>query len=212
MNTTWNRWLIALAAVLLACSACGSGSSSPTGSVKPTKAASAACVVDKVTTVIPDKGVDTAFGITQGPGGTWYAHGGTINRIGEDGKLDQFPIQDAKTASAGWLTWDGTSSSVWFSDRANGRIGTIDSRGKVEEFQVPNGPNGADGPAGIVVGPGTKVWFSEPANSRIGVLDTATKVITMRPAPTPAAGPLGLIRGPDGNLWFTEREVDKVAR
>ncbi|MDT4940053.1 MAG: virginiamycin lyase, partial [Pseudonocardiales bacterium] len=88
----------------------------------------------------------------------------------------------------------------------------IDGNGKVKEFSVPDGPDGADGPAAIVVGPGTQVWFTEPINSRIGMLDTATGAVTLRPAPTKAGGPLGLVRGPDGNLWFTEREANKVAR
>jgi len=223
MTRTLIRQLTSVAALLLACSACSSGSSSSshsTGSSAPAGTGSSTasgvatttgCVVDKITTAIPTAGVDTAFGVTQGPGGTWYAHGGTINRI-SGGKLDQFPIPDGTTASAGWLTWDGTSPSLWFSDRANGRIGTIDGAGKVTEFKVADGPNGADGPGAIIVGPGTKVWFTEPINSRIGVLDTTTGKVTLRPAPTADGGPLGMVRGLDGNLWFTEREGDKVAR
>ena len=220
MTRTLTHQLTSAAALLLACSACASGGGSSHNaagshtSARSTTSAvakAAGCVIDKVTTAIPPAGVDTAFGITQGPGGTWYAHGGTINRISA-GKLDQFPIPDAATASAGWLSWDGTSRSLWFSDRANGRIGTIDAVGKVKEYKVPDGPNGADGPGGIVVGPGTQVWFTEPMNNRIGRVDTATGAVTLRPAPTVAGGPLGLVRGVDGNLWFTEREASKVAR
>jgi virginiamycin B lyase len=216
MNHSWHRRrLISVGTILLACSACSAGSSDSGGSAgadDTTPAAAPSCTVDEVTTHIPPAGVDTAFGITQGPGGTWYAHGGTINRLSDNGTLDEFPIPDAATASAGWLTWDGTSSSVWFSDRTNGQIGTIDDAGSVQEFKIEDGPNGTDGPAGIVVGPGTEVWFTEPMNSRIGVLDTATQAVTMSPTPTADGGPIGLIRGTDGNLWFTEREVDKVAR
>ena len=224
MNTSWTRQLISTSAVLLACGACStatSGSGGPADTVEPVDAggsaavepvAAPACAVDTITTSIPAAGVDTAFGITQGPGGTWYAHGGTINRINKDGTIDEFPLPDADTASAGWLTRDRKTSLIWFSDRSNGRIGTIDAEGSVEEYQIKDGPNGADGPAGIVVGPGTQVWFTEPMNNRIGVLDTATGDITLQPAPTAGGGPIGLVRGPDGNLWFTEREVDKVAR
>jgi virginiamycin B lyase len=230
MNQSWNRQLVSVTALLLACSACSggsddaagsddsghsagsTGSASPVGAADATTAAAPACAVDDVTTHVPPPGVDTAFGITQGPGGTWYGHGGTINRLHADGTLDEFPIPDAATASAGWLTWDDASSAMWFSDRTNGQIGTIDDQGAVEEFKVEDGPNGADGPAGIVVGPGTEVWFTEPMNSRIGMLDTATKTVTMQPSPTADGGPIGLVRGSDGNLWFTEREADKVAR
>jgi virginiamycin B lyase len=221
---TWVRSVagVAVSALVLTGSACSTSaagsarsarSAGPSSASSPSaaKTASHTCATDKITTYIPPKGVDTAFGITPGPGGTWYAHGGTINRI-SNGKLTQFPIPDAASASAGWLTWDGTSSSLWFSDRANGRIGTINGKGAVREYQIPDGPGGADGPGGIVVGPGTQVWFTEPVNNRIGMLDTTTRAVTMRRAPTAGGGPLGLTRGRDGNLWFTEREADKVAR
>src|ERR1700710_1057751 len=136
MNRTLTRQISAVAALLLACSACSSGSSSTANSTKSRPSArtgsstaakvvkTARCVIDHVTTAVPPKGVDTAFGITQGPGGTWYGHGGTINRLHDDGTLDEFPIPDAATASAGWLTWDDASSAMWFSDRTNGQIGT----------------------------------------------------------------------------------------
>jgi virginiamycin B lyase len=181
-----------------------------TAGTEPVLADTGGCAAQPITTYTPPPGIDTAFGITQGPGGTWYAHGGTINRI-DNGQLDQFPIPDAATASAGWLTWDRSTDHLWFSDRANGRIGTIDGKGTVREYQIPDGPNGADGPAGIVVGPGGQIWFTEPLNNRIGSLDPVSGGITMYPVPTADSWPLGLVRGRDGNLWFTERLADKLA-
>jgi virginiamycin B lyase len=168
------------------------------------------CPATAVTTYTPPAGNGvTAFGITQGPGGTWYSHGATINRINND-HLDQFPIPDA--SQLGWLTWDGTSSVVWFADRLTGRLGSVDGTGAVRQYQIPNGPAGTPLVIGIVLGPGPDVWFTDQANNRVGRLDPTTGAFTMFPIPTPGGGPLGLTRGPDGALWFIERPAAKVGR
>jgi virginiamycin B lyase len=96
--------------------------------------------------------------------------------------------------------------------RPQGRLGTIDVRGRVHEFQIPDGVNGAAVPQGIVVGPGPHIWFTDQNNDRIGDLNRMTGSFTLYPIPTAGGFPLGLTRGPDGNLWFTERLADKVAR
>jgi virginiamycin B lyase len=163
-----------------------------------------------VTTYTPPAGNGgTAFGITQGPGGAWYAHGATVNRINTD-RLDQFPIPGGRLL--GWLAWDGTGSVVWFADRLTGRLGTVAGTGTVHEYQIPDGPAGTALPQAIVLGPGPDVWFTDQANNRIGRLDPATETFTMYPVPTPTSAPLGLTRGPDGALWFTERAAAKVGR
>src|SRR6478752_7436866 len=57
-----------------------------------------------VTEFVPPAGVDTAFGISAGPGGVWFSHGGTLDRVTAAG-IQEFPIPDAATASAGTLAY-----------------------------------------------------------------------------------------------------------
>lgn len=173
--------------------------------------AASVCANAGVTSYQPPAATDTPFGITAGPGGTWYSEGDRIVRIQDDGRIDQFPLPDPSAADAGWLTWPG-GSDIWFSDRGTGRLGTINGRGHVVEYQVPDAPDGSSaGPNGQVIVNGI-VWFTDPPTDRIGRLDPTTGQFTMYAVPTPDSWPLGIAAGPDGALWFTERSADRVAR
>ena len=59
---------------------------------------------------MPPAGTDGAFGVTAGPGGTYFAHGATIDRI-VHARITEFALPDPATADAGWLTWPGGSSA-----------------------------------------------------------------------------------------------------
>lgn len=165
---------------------------------------------DNVIVHVPPSGPTTAFGVTDGPRGLWFSHGGSIDRI-RHGVITEYPLPDAATSNAGWLTWDG-GRFVWFADRAHGRLGTIDADGNVREWQVPSVDGHQSQANAIVVGPGPYVWFTDQGLNDIGRLDTRTGAVSAYPLPTPGAAPLGLVRSPDGALWFTERSVDKVGR
>src|SRR5581483_10459506 len=107
-------------------------------------AASGRCACADVTSYPVTPTSSGPFGVTAGPGGTWYSNGGLIVRIRADGRQDEFPVPDADRASVGWLSWSG-GPQVWFSDRDTGRLGTIDRRGRIVEYQVPGtgaSPNG----------------------------------------------------------------------
>jgi virginiamycin B lyase len=172
-------------------------------------AASCVCANGGIHTYQPPAATDGPFGITAGPGGTWYAEGDRLVRVRTDGGVDQFPLPDPTLADAGWLTWPG-GNKVWFSDRGTGRLGTVDSHGHVVEYQVPDAPGGAS-PNGQVIVNGI-VWFTDPPTNRIGRLDPATGQFTMFAVPTADSWPLGITVGPQGALWFTERLADKVGR
>ncbi len=148
------------------------------------------------------------FGVSAGPGGTWYADGAVLSRVDYTGSQTFFSIPEA--SALGWLTWDGHSSSLWFADRSTGRIGTINGRGTVHEFQIPDGVDGPALPQAIVLGPGPQVWFTDQANGRIGDLNRRTGAFTM--FAVPHGDPLGLVRAADGDLYFTERDFDMVGR
>jgi virginiamycin B lyase len=173
--------------------------------------ASPVCANGGVSSYPPPAATDNPFGVTAGPGGTWYSAGDRIVRIGANGSVDQFSLPDPDAANAGWLTWPG-GDVVWFADRGTGRLGTVDGHGHVVEYQVPNALTGdSASPNGQVVVDGI-VWFTDPPTNRIGRLDPATGQFTMFSVPTADSWPLGIAEGPDGALWFTERQGDKVAR
>lgn len=163
-----------------------------------------------VTVIVPPAGTDGAFGVTAGPGGTYFAHGATIDRIAH-GVITELALPDPATADAGWLYWPG-GAQVWFADRGNGRVGTITAAGVVHEYQLPSGTDGTAIPQGLVVGPGPYLWTTDFLNGRIDRVDTATAAVRSYPIPTTESGPVGLVRGPDGALWFLERTTAKLGR
>jgi virginiamycin B lyase len=177
------------------------------GGAPVASAASAGCGAGGVTPIPPT--ATNVFGVTAGPGGTWYSDGDRIVRVRPDGAQDVFLVPDPDQAWVGWLSWSG-GRDVWFSDRGTGRLGRIDGTGHVVEYQVPGEADGA-GPNGQVEVNG-RIWFSDPFTNRIGQLNPVTGRFVMYDVPTPDSWPLGITAGPDGAIWFTEREAAKVGR
>jgi virginiamycin B lyase len=163
-----------------------------------------------VTSYPPPPATDNPFGITLGPGGTWYAEGNLIVRIRPNGHQDIYPLPNQDTADAGWLTWAG-GSQVWFADRGADLLGTIDASGRVREWRLPGDAADSAGPGAMVVLKNA-VWFTDPAGSRIGRFDRRTHHFRMFSVPTAGSWPLGLTLGPDHALWFVERTAGKVGR
>lgn len=172
--------------------------------------AAAAAAPSPVEVFVPPAGTDGAFGVTAGPGGTYFAHGATIDRI-VHARITEFALPDPATADAGWLTWPG-GRQIWFADRGNGRVGTMTASGSVHEYQLPAGADGVAAPQGLVVGPGPFVWATDYFNGQIDRIDTRTGAVLVHPVPTPESGPVGMVRGPDGALWFVERTTGKLGR
>ena len=100
--------------------------------------AAASTTAGAVTTFVPPAGTGFPFGITNGPGGIYFAHGATIDRIG-GGRITEFPVPDPAAAHLGWLARDGSSPDIWFADRGTGSIGTMDAAGHVVEHLIPAG-------------------------------------------------------------------------
>ena len=163
-----------------------------------------------VTVIHPPAGTAGAFGISDGPGGVWFSHGGTLDRVTHRG-IEEFPVPDTATANTGTLAFT-PGGPLWFADRANSRIGSIDRNGTIRTYDVPHPAGGIALPQGIVIGPGTDIWFTDQTGGSIDRLNSRTGTIDVHPVPTPASGPLGLVRGPDRALWFTERTAAKVGR
>ena len=158
----------------------------------------------------PPAGTAGAFGISDGPGGVWFSHGGTLDRVTPHG-VEEFPVPDPATTNTGTLAFK-PGGPLWFADRANSRIGSIDRHGKIHTFDIPHPDGGIAIPQGIVIGPGPDIWFTDFTGARSTGSTPAPEPSTCYPVPTPNSGPLGLVRGPDRALWFTERTAAKVGR
>ena len=169
----------------------------------------AACIVSYPS---PADAGGRPFGVTAGPGGTWYSDGNTLNRI-HDGSTTTYTVAgvDASdTVGLGWLTWDG-KDTIWFAAGADGRIGTITGDGTITTIQVPEGTDGPAVVQGFVLHPGRDLWFSDQLNNRIGDYSLTTDGFHLRRGPR-LPGPQSLAEGRDGDLYFVERPVDKVGR
>ena len=200
VSTLMTRGCAVAAAVACTISVAGPATASAPGNDRP----------GTVTTFVPPAGTNTPFGITDGPGGVYFAHGATIDRLAH-GHITELPLPDPTDANAGWLAWDGHSSSLWFADRGVGAIGTITASGVVTEYAIPAGADDVALPQSLVLGP-TDVYFTDQNNDRIGRLDKATQQFTFWSVPTADSTPLGMVRADDGDLYFTERTVDKIGR
>ena len=174
----------------------------------PSSADAATCAA--VTSIAPVPSTDGPFGITEGPGGTWYADGDLIVRIQPDGTTNSYALPSPGISDAGWLTWPG-GRVIWFSDRGTGALGRIDASGQVVEYPLPAGPDGTVGAGGIAVA-GHEIWLTDSASNRLERFDTRTQQFSVYPVPTADSWPLGITFGPDGALWFIERSAGQLGR
>lgn len=103
----------------------------------------------------------------------------------------------------------GADGSVWFTERASGRIGRLNqATGEVRHYDVPT-PNG--GPAGLAVDLRSGlVWFTESYADRIGVLNPVSGQITEYKMSDTSTGlingPAGLALDSQGGVWFAKLE------
>jgi virginiamycin B lyase len=97
--------------------------------------------------------------------------------------------------------------SIWFTERASGRLGRMDpATGK---FQHYDPPTKGSGPAGLAISPQTgKVWFTESYADGIGVLDPSSgniRELKMGDKSTGlTTGPAGLCIDRSGDVWFSK--------
>lgn len=118
-----------------------------------------------------------------------------------------FPIPTTASYPAGIAAGNGT---VWFTESAGNKIGTISSAGVITEHPIPT-PDSA--PTGIITGAYGSVWFTENAANKIGQLDLTTGVITEHPIPTAASHPGAITRDTaNGNLLFTETAANQIGQ
>ncbi len=93
-----------------------------------------------------------------------------------------------------------TSDRLYFTDGRAGKIGWVDSAGKIHEVALPKGITGA---SGIAFLGGSGVAFTQPTAHAIGMVDDSGNV-TEYSLPTPNAFPGAMVSDGVGNDWFTE--------
>lgn len=101
-----------------------------------------------------------------------------------------------------------SSSVVWFTEEAAGKIAYLNQQAKITEILLPN--TGSE-PDGVTIGPDGNVWFTEYATDRIGRYDPTNTTFTEFVIPTASSDPTSIAIGPgDSALWFTESATDRV--
>ncbi len=102
----------------------------------------------------------------------------------------------------------GPGNSVWFTEYAADKIGTIDPvTHTVSEFKLPTA--NAE-PFRITLGPDGNLWFTENGAGQIGMINPTTDKITEYPLSDPNAQPFGITAGPNDTVWFTEWSSNKI--
>jgi virginiamycin B lyase len=118
----------------------------------------------------------------------------------------QVVLQTPKADPAG-ITEAG-DGSIWFTERAAGRIGRLDTTGQVHEYRLTD--NGSY-PLRIVGGDQGSVWFTEAYNGAVGRIDfNGRRQEFLLNVPT--AYPYQIVRGPDGAIWFVENNNGQLGR
>jgi virginiamycin B lyase len=140
--------------------------------------------------------------IVQGPDGILYVsdNGGQLRRITTSGEpLTSIPVGDVSGDPIGGLAADSTS--IWFADPFNSRIG----RYNVFTAEFTFYP--AAGVDDLAVATDGTVWFT--GSDAIGELDPALGVVST----TPLSGDgTAVAIAPDGTVWVTELFADLIAR
>ena len=163
---------------------------------------------------------DVPANITQGPDGNlWFTELGNpsfnpfvtgnpgthVDRITTDGVVTQFPRPDAFTSTA--FLQDitaGLNGTLFFTDRGNNSLGTIDTSGNITS--LPNSsitPNA--GLRSIAARPDGTIFFVESLLGRIGKLATDGTITEISLGAGHSPG--DLVSAADGTIYFTDSVV-----
>jgi virginiamycin B lyase len=165
---------------------------------------------------IPGSDPDNYYGsghlIAGRNGFVWFADtsDNAIGRIAPSGQITIFPLPihriPADDGSGDIVPEDpepmdivqAPNGNIWFTESNSDRIGEINARGKIIEFQTPT-PDSY--PEGLAVGSDGSLWFAEIGNDAIGKI-TPTGRITEYVFDDLQTDYDGLVEGSDGNIWF----------
>lgn len=136
--------------------------------------------------------------------------------IAQTPAFTQYPLPSGSFADG---IISGPGSAMWFTDLANGKVGSIKTEGTssavitvITEYTVAPPFGGTDfvgDEAFITVGPDGALWFTE--GNQVGRV-TAAGASTLYPLPGAFDQPVGIAAGPDGALWFAETGGNRIGR
>ncbi|GAA4790754.1 virginiamycin B lyase family protein [Lysobacter hankyongensis] len=159
--------------------------------------------------------VDTPRGVWAAAGGGGYASlaavplNNKILRLTPDGRILEYDTPTPESAPTSIkMAPDGR---LWFTERAAGKIGSLDpSSGRIEEFDIPS-PGSM--PTGIAVDHHDgMVWFTEKQSGKIGRFDPKRRTFEEFNTPHPKSEPSTIVLDHDGHVWFDERGADHLVR
>ena len=111
---------------------------------------------------------------------------------GGKGAATHFGLPTKNSQPAGITS--GPDGNLWFTQFTSGRIGKVDTAGKITEFPIPTD---RPGPFDITTGPDGNLWFTEFSANKVGRITPAGEITEF---PLPAkTGPYGITSGADGN-------------
>lgn len=165
---------------------------------------------------VTPRGVITEFAVcdgcitndlVQGPDGIIYIsdNDGQLQRITTSGEVlsSISPCGSVFCDPLGGVAADSTS--VWFADFFNNRVGRFDVVAGEGEDPFTFFP--AEGVGDVAVAPDGTVWFT--GSGAIGQIDPAVGVVSLTPL---SAEGSGITVAPNGTVWATEPFADLVAR
>ena len=145
--------------------------------------------------------------IVEGPDGILYIsdNDGQLRRITTSGEVlgSISPCGEVFCDPLDGVAAD--SSSIWFADFFNDRVGRFDVFAGPNEDPFTYFP--APGVSDVAVAPDGNVWFT--GSDAIGEIDPAVGVVSTTPL---SAQGRGITVAPNGTVWVTEIFADRIAR
>ena len=105
--------------------------------------------------------------VTVGPDGfIWFTDTGNnaITQVRGGSAMTSYTIPTASSTPIGIIT---LSKAMWFAESAAGKIGSVTTAGKFNEYVIPTTGSGV---LSLAADPNGFIWFTEPNTNKIGEL------------------------------------------
>jgi len=132
-----------------------------------------------------------------------------ILRLSMDGRMTEYATPTPESAPTSIKP--APDGSLWFTERAAGKIGRLDpASGTIREYAIPTADST---PTGIAVDHRDgSVWFTEKQAGKIGRYDPARGTFEEFATPHPNSEPSTIVFDHEGHVWFDERGADHLVR
>jgi streptogramin lyase/plastocyanin len=163
--------------------------------------------------IIPSK-VDQRMWFTEG-GGDFYGFEdipaqNKVASIDADGHIVEYatptPDSDGGKIGVDSLVMND-AGEIFFTERLTNRIGVLDAKGAIKEFQIPT-KNGYA--LGVDIDRNNNIWFAERYGNRIGYIDRAGKITEIE-LPSKESEPRTIFVDSRHRIWYTARVANEIA-